>query len=74
MTYEDCVAKLSKSNRSKDDDNFNKKVAKLYAKSCCEDIKKRCAKNAKIRENWYGGDPVAWVDSKSILKTRIILP
>ncbi len=53
---------------------YYEQAAKLYAQQVAEDVRQRCFENAEIKENWYGGDPVAWVDSESILNTEIILP
>jgi hypothetical protein len=55
-------------------DLINVKAAKIYAQQVAEDVRQRCCRNATITENWHGGEPVAWVDDKSILNTEIILP
>lgn len=77
MTYQDILLDLLKNTKGLSSDDYSElqtKAAKIYAEKCCEDIRMRCYKNATITENWHGGDPIAWVDDKSILNTEIILP
>jgi len=56
-------------------------VARIYAQQVAEDVRQRCAENAKIKEKYipvddpYYGEEIRYVVSKqSILNTEIKLP
>lgn len=54
--------------------DLQRQAAKIYAQQVAEDVRQKCANNAKTYDDEHRGRQTTYVDIKSIIETEIILP